>query len=222
MERKYYEAYDDRYRQVHRENLQWFGDIPSNIVRNVIVRYTISGSILEIGCGEGRDAGDLLKQDFDLLATDISEQAVAFCRRRWPEYAHKFQVMNCIGGKLNARFEFIYAIAVLHMLVQQEDRTGFYQFIREHLTENGYALICTMGDGIMERSTDISEAFDLQERIHEQTGTRLFVAGTSYRAISFDTFEREIRENGLMTVEQGITNVEPDYGKMMYAVVKKS
>ncbi len=31
-ERKYYNAYDDRYRQVHEQNLQWFGENPSPIV----------------------------------------------------------------------------------------------------------------------------------------------------------------------------------------------
>ena len=107
------------------------------------------------------------------------------------------------------------------MLVRQEDRNGFYQFIKGHLKENGIALICTMGDGILERCSDISSAFDLQERVHEQTGKTVWIAGTSYRGVSFETFDRELTENGLNIVKQGITDVEPDYWKMMYAVVRK-
>ena len=34
--RKYYEAYDDRYRQIHREELRWFAQLPSPIVWEII------------------------------------------------------------------------------------------------------------------------------------------------------------------------------------------
>ena len=56
MERKYYEAYDDRYRQVHSQNLQWFYDDPSPVVTQTIEEFGISRQdlILELGCGEGR------------------------------------------------------------------------------------------------------------------------------------------------------------------------
>jgi len=221
VKRKYYEAYDDRYNQVHKENLRWFADTPSHIILDVIAEYSVGGKLLELGCGEGRDACVLLEQGFDLLATDISRNAIDFCRKQWPQYADRFQALDCVGGHLNKKFDFIYAVAVLHMFVQQEDRNGFFRFLREHLTENGMALICTMGDGLMERSTDISTAFDLQERVHEQTGQILSIAATSYRAVSFETFEKEIRENSLEIVKQGITDVEPDYWKMMYAVVRR-
>ena len=220
--RKYYEAYDDRYRQVHGKNLRWFTDMPSPIVGTVMESYAIDGRILEIGCGEGRDARELLEHGSDLLATDISREAIAYCRTKWPEYADRFQILDCIDGVLEETFDFIYALAVIHMLVCREDRDAFYRFIREHLKEKGYALICTMGDGILEQSSDISRAFDLQERVHEDSGRRLFVAGTSYRAISFPAFEEEISKNGLIITEQGITDETPGYWKMMYAVVRKS
>ncbi len=44
------------------------------------------------------------------------------------------------------------------MLVLSKDRTAFYQFIYQHLNENGLSLICTMGDGEIERETDIHNA----------------------------------------------------------------
>ena len=83
MERKYYEAYDDRYRQVHREGLQWFDDAPTAIVMETIQNFGISRAhkILEIGCGEGRDAYQLLKQNYNIRATDISDAAIAYVRK---------------------------------------------------------------------------------------------------------------------------------------------
>ena len=56
------------------------------------------------------------------------------------------------------------------MLVLDDDRDAFYSFIRMHLTPTGIALICTMGDGNFEQQSDVENAFNIQDRIHEQTG----------------------------------------------------
>lgn len=224
MEKPYYTAYDDRYRQVHSESLRWFAESPSPIVNDTIREYGFlpTDKLLEIGCGEGRDARFLLVRGYDLLAADVSPAAVEFCRKELPEYADCFQVLDCLNVELSERFDFIYAVAVIHMLVPDSDREKFYRFIREHLTRSGIALICSMGDGIMQRQSDISKAFDLQNRIHEPTGQSLKIASTSYRAVSFETFENELNSAGLNILKKGITIVEPDYGSMMYAVVKKA
>ena len=221
MDRKYYEAYDDRYRQVHGENLQWFASSPSAIVGEVLARYNIKGKILEIGCGEGRDAGYLLERGYDVLATDVSPAAVDYARKRFPEFAGRFRVLDCLAENLDEKFGFIYAVAVIHMLVPDADRAGFYGFIRDHLAPGGVALICTMGNGEWERQSDISRAFDLQTRVHEPTGREVRIAGTSCRMVSWETFRRELAENGLAVVEEGITAVEPDFPQMMYALVEK-
>lgn len=220
--RKYYEAYDDRYRQVHRENLRWFDENPSRIVLETMEKFEVSTDsvILEIGCGEGRDARFLLKRGYDIFATDVSAEAVAYCQKKDPEHSDRYGRLNCLDCQLDTRFEFIYAIAVIHMLVLQEDRSQFYEFFRDHLTENGIGLICSMGDGVQERCSDISNAFTTQERTHEQSGQKLHLASTSYRAVSFDTFRDEIEQSGLQILEMGLTDIQPDYWKIMYAVVK--
>ena len=126
--------------------------------------------------------------------------------------------MDCVAETLEGRFDFIYAIAVVHMLVVDEDRNAFYAFIREHLQTGGIALIGTMGDGLSEWHTDIRTAFELQERVHGQTGKHLRIAGTSCRVVSFPTFREELERGGLQVLRKGITAIEPDFPKMMYAV----
>lgn len=221
-ERKYYNAYDDRYRQVHEQNLQWFDKNPSPIVAETVREFSLSHQhkLLEIGCGEGRDAYPLLKQGYDLLATDVSPEAISFCQKRMPDYAEHFQILDCVAERLSDSFDFIYAVAVVHMLVPDADRNAFYDFIRGHLKSNGIALICTMGDGSVERQTDIRTAFDIQERIHEQTGKAVQIAGTSCRMVNFQTFDKELERNGLVVVKQGVTAIEPDFPQMMFAVVR--
>lgn len=206
---------------MHGQNLRWFTEAPSPIVGEMIDRFRPGPKMLEIGCGEGRDAGYLLSQGHDLLATDISPSAIDFCRKSYPQWAERFQVLDCIHDRLAEKFDFIYAVAVIHMLVEDSHRNGFYAFLREQLAENGIALICTMGDGQSERKSDIATAFDLQERIHEQSGQTVSIAGTSCRTVSFETFRNELSRNGLCLLKEGMTAIEPDFPNMMYALVSR-
>lgn len=220
--RKYYDAYDDRYRQVHEQSLRWFNENPSPIIAEIIHDFCLSREhkLLEIGCGEGRDAYSLLKGGFNLLATDVSPEAISFCQKIMPVYEDRFQILDCVTERLGNTFDFIYAIAVVHMLVHEADRNAFYNFIHEHLKPSGIALIGTMGDGTIERQTDIRTAFDIQTRIHEQTGKTVQIASTSCRMVNFRTFENELEQNGLVIIKKGITAIEPDFSKMMFAVVR--
>ena len=220
--RKYYNAYDDRYRQVHEQELKWFSENPSPIVAETIHELSLSHQhkLLEIGCGEGRDAYALFKQGFDLLATDVSPEAISFCQKSMPVYEDHFQILDCLTERLGNTFDFIYSIAVVHMLVPDADRNAFYNFIREHLKPSGIALIGTMGDGTIERQTDIRTAFDIQNRTHEQSGKAVQIASTSCRIVNFQTLKKELEQNGLLIIKQGITAIEPDFPQMMFAVVR--
>ncbi len=219
--RKYYEAYDERYKAAHQKNLRWMGYESSPIVAEIVQKYGISkeNTLLEIGCGEGRDAIALLEKGYNLLATDVSPQAVLYCKEQYKAYSNSFERLDAVNGTTDKKFDFIYSVAVIHMLVPDEDRKAFYCFIKEHLTENGIALICTMGDGEMERKTDISIAFDLGERVCE--GEKILVAETSCRIVTAQTFKKELKDIGFEIMEQGFTSIENHFPVMMYAVVKR-
>lgn len=219
--RKYYAAYDERYKTAHKQGVSWSSDANSPIVMEVIAKYNITHNhqLLEIGCGEGRDARTVLDAGYHLMATDISHEAIEYCKKLMPDYQSSFRVLDCLSDDLDRSFDLIYGIAVIHMLVLDEDRDGFYQFIYNHLNEDGLALICTMGDGEFEMQSDISQAFTIQERNHE-TG-KMMVAGTSCRMVSFKTFEAELERNRLEVVEKGITSALPNFNSLMYAVVRK-
>lgn len=218
----YYEAYDERYRTIHAMGHRWAGDVPTPIVMETIQKYEVDPAepMLEIGCGEGRDALPLLKQGMNLLATDVSPEAIEFCRKQDPRFADRFQVLDCLRSGETRRFGFLFSVAVLHMLLLDADRSGFYRFVREHLTDDGVALICSMGDGEREMMTDPGDAFRLLEREHPSGRVR--VAGTSLRMVSFPRFERELAGGGLQILEKGFTSCPPEFDRLMYAVVKRA
>lgn len=218
---EYYKAYEQRYKTIHKKGASWSSDVPTPIVPDVIGRYHIGPGtpMLEAGCGEGRDAKAVLNSGFKLEAVDVSPEAVAYCKKLMPEHADCFRVMDLIKDKCEKSYGFIYSVAVIHMLVDDADRRAFYGFIRDHLEEDGLALICSMGDGETEMRSDPSKAFDVAAREHP-TGT-VMVASTSCRMVSFGTFEREISESGLCIVEKGLTESFPEFNSLMYAVVKR-
>lgn len=221
MAKKYYEAYEDRYKTAHAKGVSWLSDQSSPIVLDTIKKYKLNqtDAMLEIGCGEGRDAKAVLDSGYHLLATDISAEAVAYCKKMMPSYESCFEVLDCINDRHEGKYDFIYSVAVVHMLVLNDDREAFYKFLYEHLTEDGIALICTMGDGEEEMQSDINNAFRLQERNHESG--KMMVAGTSCRKVSFATFEKELHSNHLEIAEKGLTSALPDFDMLMFAVVKK-
>ena len=218
--RKYYEDYEDRYKTAHEKGVSWAQMKNTPIVMDIISRYHLhpEHSLLEIGCGEGRDSSIVLENGFNLMATDISPEAINYCSKNAPFFKCIFIFLDCLSSDLDMKFDFIYSIAVIHMLVLDEDRNGFYQFIHSHLKSDGIALICSMGDGKYEMQSDISNAFEIQEREHESG--KMMVAGTSCRMVSFSTFENELLRNGLKIIEKGITSAMPNFNSLMYAVVQ--
>ena len=219
--KRYYEAYDERYKAIHQKGFSWAGDVATPMVLEVMRRFDLpkEARILEIGCGEGRDARAVLDEGYDLLATDISPEAISYCKSRFPKYADRFAVLDCLNGDCSDTFDMIYAVAVLHMLVEDEDRKRFYSFIREHLSDNGIALVCSMGDGESEFSTRAEEAFEIRERNHFSGPVQ--VASTSCRMVGFGKFEEEISEAGMTIVEKGLTSAMPDFDSLLYAVIRK-
>lgn len=222
MTKKYYEAYDLRYRQVHERGLEWFGGTPTPIVAEALAKCDVpqDAALLEIGCGEGGDAAHLLAKGRNLLATDVSPEAIAHCRGKYPWWAEHFQQLDCLTGDLGAHFDFIYAVAVLHMLVLDADRQGMLAFIRDHLTAEGFGLLVVLGDGGMRRATDPASAFELQERTHQRSGQRMLLASTSCRIVTREEFRREIEAAGLIVAEVGDTAWD-DAPCAMYAIVKR-
>ena len=221
--RSYYEAYDERYRTVHEKGLAWTSDVPTPIVRTALARYAAdpAAAILELGCGEGRDARPLLADGRRLTAMDLSAEAVAWCRAKDPAHAEHYQILDCVRDPAPGQWDFVYAVAVLHMLVEDADRQAFLRFVRDCLKPGtGRALLCTMGNGEREFRTDPAEAFLPRTRAH--AAGAVTVAATSCRMVSFQSLNAELDRAGLRVVEQGLTAAEPEFDCLMYAVLSRT
>jgi ubiquinone/menaquinone biosynthesis C-methylase UbiE len=199
---KYYMAYEERYKKLHNEGLMWFSDIPTPELLDWIKFYNIPKEehICEIGCGEGRDAIYLSKNGYKLTAIDVSDSAIRKCKELSIEL--DIDINWIVADALflhevpKTKYKWIYSIATLHMLVDNNDRKRFLESIYNLLEPGGKLLLVSKGDGINERMSDVSNAFDLQERNHLATGNKVIVAATSYRSMNWDNYIQELKQSG--------------------------
>lgn len=226
MEKKmdYYKAYEKRYFQVYEKEMLWSSKKPTPDVLNFLTDYKVSkkNCILDLGCGEGRDAIYLLNDGYNVLAADYSQTVIDKCNELSDfKFASHFMQFDIMDGKMEKHFDYIYSIAVLHMFVLEEHRNKFLSFIREHLTKNGRCLICVLGDGNKEYETNIDEAFKNTKRIVMNNDTPLEIAATSCKIVNWKTLEKEMNKNKLVIEKRWISTTIPEFAKSMCVIVKR-
>ena len=224
MVKDYYKAYEERYKKVHKQGNLWEYDTNSPIVIDFLKDNKVNkeNKILDLGCGEGRDAIYLLNKGYNVLAIDYSKSAIDKCNELTNnKYKDSFKAFDIFKDKLASNFDYIYSISVLHMFVLDEHRNNYLNFIYNHLNKNGKALITVLGDGIIEKQTDINDAFELTERIIQKTNKKIYVAKTSCRIVNWHTLENEIKRNRLKIEKKWISNNIPGFNNSMCVIVSK-
>lgn len=224
MKNDYYKAYDKRYRQTYENNSLWEILERTKEVIDTLKKYKITknSNILELGCGEGRDAIYLLDNGYKVLGVDYSFAVIDKCNELTNyKYVNNFKQLDLIENSLHEKFDFIYSVAVIHMFVLDEHRNKFYNFIYDHLKDNGIALIISMGDGTLEINSDLEKAFDDTKRVNINTNKEIMVASTSCRVKKIDEMKKGIQLNNLEILEEKIIDDVPSFNKCMLFIVKK-
>ncbi len=225
MKDEYYKAYEERYKKVHESNNLWEIPKPSSEVLNTINKYKISKSskILELGSGEGRDAIFLLDKGYNVLALEYSISAVNKCKELTNnKYSNNFKQFDLMQDTLPGEYDFIYSVAVIHMFVEEKHRQKFYDFIREHLSNTGKALIIAMGNGKDEYKSDINKAFNEVERTNTNSNEKVIIASTSCRIKSISNMLKEIENSNLKVIENKIIEDVPGFDKCCCFIVEKN
>lgn len=220
----YYKAYDKRYQQIYANNMLWSSKEPTKEVVNFLKKYNCQEKdlILDLGCGEGRDAIFLLNEGYNVLAVDYSTNVILKCNELSnAKYRDSFRQLDIMQDELREKFKYIYSIAVLHMFVTNNHRNLFFKFIRDHLTDDGVALICVLGDGEKEYSSDIIKSFEDTKRVVMNNNSTLEIATTSCKIVNWETLKKEIINNNLKIKESWISNEIPEFTSSMCIIVSK-
>lgn len=78
--------------------------------------------VLELGCGDGRDAVEILKHTTDYMGTDYAEAFIALARQRHPDHAAQFQVadMRSVFASRDTSYDIIFAFSsLLHLDIDE-------------------------------------------------------------------------------------------------------
>ena len=224
MNKNYYKAYDKRYKQVYVKDMLWSSKKPTKEVYEQVLNYKIGkeDSILDLGCGEGRDALFLLDRGYNVLAVDYSKTVIEKCNMLSNnKYQESFKQFDLIEDKINKKFKFIYSIAVLHMFVLDIHRSKYFDFINEHLEEDGICLISMLGDGVFEYHSNIEDAFYDVPRTILNCNIKINVATTSCRVVNWETLDTEIEKSNLRIISKWISKNIPEFNSSMCVVLSK-
>lgn len=224
MNKKYYEAYEERYKDVYKNNVLWSSPEETKEVLNTIDKYNITkkDSILDLGCGEGRDAIFLLNKGYNVLSIDYSNTVINKCNGITNnKYKDKFIVFDIFKDKLDTKFDFIYSVAVIHMFIDKKDRNKYYNFIYNHLNNNGYSLIISMGDGITNYKTKKKDSFNRDYKININDNKKYLITNTSCNIVDINTLTKELTNNNLNIIDIWISDNVPGFTKSICVLVRK-
>lgn len=224
--KEYYKAYDGRYKIFHEQTgSAWAGTTPSTVLKDMLIKNgaNLQSKILEIGCGEGQNALFLQENGFDIVATDVSNEAVDWCKRCAKEKGlrqDKFFVLDILNNNLDEKYDFILAISTLHMLVLDSDRKTFFDFVFSHLKDEGVAIVTSMGDGERnDNNCDINKAYELVAR--KNGDNEFMLPNTSYRIVDWKTLESEIENSNLNINEKHISHSISGFNNSMVVVLQR-
>lgn len=128
--------YDKRY---NREEYYW-GLMPNRICYDVmkILPPIKSYRVLDIGCGEGKDAVFLAKCGYMVTAFDISEQGIEKAKRlaEHNKVDVTFFKADVFDYRPDTEYDIIFSSGVLHF-VQQAGRKELCDSLKAHTADNG-------------------------------------------------------------------------------------
>ena len=133
---KYYKAYEKRYKQMYELKELWEVSERTPEVINTILKYNINKNdkILELGCGEGRDAFYLLDNGYNLLAVDYSKTVINKCNELTNnKYVNNFRQFDLIEDKLDEMG--ILALYSRIDVMQREDHAVSVAEVKEIMDE---------------------------------------------------------------------------------------
>lgn len=107
-----------------------------------------TGPILDLGCGNGAVARDLLRSGYDVYGVDASETGIAQARKEWPD---RFYVHDLSRGGLPSELSAVQFKTVISTEVIEHlyDPRGLLRVARGVLPEGGRLIISTPYHGYL-------------------------------------------------------------------------
>jgi 2-polyprenyl-3-methyl-5-hydroxy-6-metoxy-1,4-benzoquinol methylase len=133
-------GYDDGYSTCR----CFWGTQPGSLVRKLeeIIATKID-NVLDVGCGEGKNAVHYSKLGASVLAIDISDLAIRNGRALWPTEQIRWEVADARTFEFDFRkYDLAIAYGLLHCLDNEREIRAISKKIIEATAHGGHNLIC--------------------------------------------------------------------------------
>lgn len=137
-------GWEARYQETPVEKLPWFHKALDADFEQALKQLPMTkGNVLDIGCGPGTQAVALAKLGFSVVASDISESAVASARQL-AETEHvpvEFYVDDVLDSQLRSSFDLILDRGIFHCFSSAASQQAYLVTIRRLLKPGGILLL---------------------------------------------------------------------------------
>jgi SAM-dependent methyltransferase len=137
---------DERTRSFYRENATQLGEIydrdEQTHVHHLATLLRSGDSVLDVGCGTGRDVAALLAKGFDATGVDPSPEMIAEAERRYPQTNGRLHqgALPDLVPLPKAEFDAVLCVNVLHHLRDSFLLDALYR-LRSVVASNGFLVI---------------------------------------------------------------------------------
>ncbi len=144
------------------------GNVDIYIIDQILKnRYAPHETILDAGCGEGRNLKWFYSNDYKISGIDADSIRLDNARRLYPKSAHYFQVGNLDHLPFGENeFNHIICCAVLHFAQSEEHFIAMFTELVRVLKQGGTLFIRMASDIGLDGNAPI-----VQDGVHKQTGT---------------------------------------------------
>ncbi|MBP2030746.1 2-polyprenyl-3-methyl-5-hydroxy-6-metoxy-1,4-benzoquinol methylase [Methanohalophilus levihalophilus] len=132
---------DDSFDDTYRENTEMFGH-PYQELQDYFSSNPVKGTLLDLGCGQGRDSLFLASLGYDVTAVDISQVGVD----QMMDAAEKkgLKIKGIAGDVLSLELEQRFDVILFDMILHSFDKPQQQELLRKYagyLKENGVMVI---------------------------------------------------------------------------------
>jgi len=171
----------------------FFGDMDLHLMDAILKGLMpVSGSVLDLGCGAGRNAVYFLNQGYEYVGVDADDSQVQLCRfvtKDFEDNSVQFYTTSIQELDLGKRFDLIICSQVLHFAEDEADFFRMWSGLVRHLKSNGMAYVTL--DSIINTSVGTSLGKKLDEGLVEFPDGKIRFALTEHL---FDEMKKGFEE----------------------------
>lgn len=120
--------------------------------RRLLSEYRNGARLLEVGCGRGDDAADIIQMGFEYYGLDIAEAAIAYAKKRNPGHGSDFISEDFFNWNSGQQFDVIYDKGFFHGLAGLRRRNSFIRRVARQLSSRGiWITVCGSADQTHEK-----------------------------------------------------------------------